>query len=243
MLRSLGVRARSGVAAFEAAATLEELEAAQVEVMGRKSPVQRDPEVAGRPRSRRPHARRPGGERGASRRCRQRSPPDARRSSGSPRTPCSTPTGSTCRCRGACRAVGSYHPLTIVEREIVEVFTSLGFRVGGGARGRGRLAQLPGAQHPSRPSRAHDEGLPVRERAGASGAAAADRDVGRADPHDAVAAAARLRCGAGARLPPRDGRPDPPARLPSDRGAGGGRGHHVRRPQGHPRGDREGDVR
>ena len=59
---------------------------------------------------------------------------------------------------------GSLHPLTIVEREIVGVFMSLGLPRGRRPRDRGRLAQLPGAEHPARPPRAYDEGLAVRRR-------------------------------------------------------------------------------
>ena len=49
---------------------------------------------------------------------------------------------------------GSLHPLTLAEHEIVDIFTSPRLPRRGGPRDRGRLAQLPGAQHPARSSRA-----------------------------------------------------------------------------------------
>ena len=139
---------------------------------------------------------------------------------------------------------GSLHPLTLVEREIVEVFARSGSASCEGPGDRGRLAQLPGAQHPARSPRAHDEGLAVRRDPGAPRAAAADRDHRGPDPHDAVAAAARLhrrrRAGSiGAR------RADA-THLPVFHQVEGlvvDEGITFAAPQGHARGDREGAVR
>ena len=112
-------------------------------------------------------------------------------------------------CPGGAPRLGSLHPLTIVEREIVDVFTSLGFRVAEGPEIEDdwhnfQALNIP----PDHPARTMKDSLYV-ERARPPRAAAAHRDVGGADPHDAVAAAARLRRGAGPRVPPRDRRPDP----------------------------------
>ena len=63
---------------------------------------------------------------------------------------------------GAAPGPGSLHPLTLVERRDRRGLHPDGLSRGRGPRDRGRLAQLPGAEHPARPSRAHDEGLALR---------------------------------------------------------------------------------
>ena len=204
--------------------------------MGRKSPFSAHPEVAGRPRPRRPPASGSARERGARRAAGRRRTRGARRWNCSPRTRCSTPTALDMSLPGRVPAAGllpSPHDRRAPDRRRVH---EPGVPGRGRPGGRGRLAQLPGAEHPPRSPGPHDEGLVVRERAGSSRVAAADRDLGRAGPHDAVAAAPRVRRCARALLPARDGRSDAPPGLPSGRGVGGRRGHHVRRPQGHARG-------
>ena len=109
MLRSLEVERDRGLGLIEAAATPEQLEAAQVEAMGRRSPfsaIQRSlgpcpPRTASawaEPRTR------------CGPRCRPRSLPAERPSSGWPKTPCSMPTGSTCHCPDGRRAWGRSTP-------------------------------------------------------------------------------------------------------------------------------------
>ena len=108
---------------------------------------------------------------------------------------------------------------------------------------RGRLAQLPGAQHPARSPRADDEGHDLPRDPGADRPGAADRDLRGADPHDAVTAAARAHRVAGPRVPARDLRRHAPARVPPGGVPGRRRGHHVRAPEGHARDRGQGAVR
>jgi phenylalanyl-tRNA synthetase alpha chain len=131
MLRSLEVERDRGVTLFEGASTLDELEAAQVEVMGRKAPFSAIQKALGA------------------------LPPDDRKRVGQAANEVRTALQSALAARrehlehqaedalleadrldmtlpGRAARVGSFHPLTIVEREAVEVFTSLGFRVAEG---------------------------------------------------------------------------------------------------------------
>ena len=131
MLRSLAAERDRGVAAFEGAATLDDLEAAQVDVMGRRSPfstIQRS--LGGLD----PDDRRRVGQVVNEVRAALRAASDGRREAleiiaedallDADRIDMSLP--------GRVPKLGSYHPLTIVEREVVDVFTSLGFRVAEG---------------------------------------------------------------------------------------------------------------
>ncbi|MGZ8631510.1 MAG: phenylalanine--tRNA ligase subunit alpha [Actinomycetota bacterium] len=131
MLRSLSAERDRGAAAFEGAATLDELEAAQVDVMGRKSPFSVIQKSLG---GLDPDDRRRIGQVVNEVRTALREALEARRDAlellaedallDADRIDMSLP--------GRVPKLGSHHPLTIVERELIEVFTSLGFRVAEG---------------------------------------------------------------------------------------------------------------
>jgi phenylalanyl-tRNA synthetase alpha chain len=131
MLRSLVAERDRGVAAFERAATLDELEAAQVAVMGRKSPFSSIQRSLG---GLNPDERRRVGQVVNEVRTALRAASEERREAlellaedallDADRVDMSLP--------GRVPKLGSYHPLTIVEREIVDIFASLGFRVAEG---------------------------------------------------------------------------------------------------------------
>ena len=131
MLRSLSAERDRGAAAFEGATTLDELEAAQVDVMGRKSPFSVIQKSLG---GLDPDDRRRIGQVVNEVRTALREALEARRDAlellaedallDADRIDMSLP--------GRVPKLGSYHPLTIVERELIEVFTSLGFRVAEG---------------------------------------------------------------------------------------------------------------
>ena len=136
---------------------LDDLEAAQVDVMGRRSPFSRS---SGRWAAFDPDDRRRVGHVNEVRALRAAS--DERREALEliAEDACSTPTASTCRCRGGCQ-LGSYHP-----RQPSSVRSWTSSRASGSGWLRGprsrRLAQLPGAEHPGGPPRSNDEGLVVR---------------------------------------------------------------------------------
>ena len=239
-LRALDAERERGLALFALADDAEALEAAQTAVMGRRSRfgelqralgamVEDDRREVGKAANAvRAGAPFGGAWRRSAMQPSERSPgsrPDRLSSAGAPATS---------------RIPASPHPGGVRARRHLPAPGIPGRR---GPRDRGRLAQLPGAEHPARPSGAHDEGLAVRQRARPPGAAPAHGDQRRPDPHDAVAAAARLRRGARPRLPARDGRRHALARLPPARGPRRRRGHHVRGSQGHAGGGRQGIVR
>ena len=78
------------------------------------------------------------------------------------------------------------------ERELEDVFVSLGLPGGRRARGRGRLAQLRGAELPARAPGTRDAGHALRGPRRARAGAAAHAHVAGADPGDGDAAAADL---------------------------------------------------
>jgi phenylalanyl-tRNA synthetase alpha chain len=131
MLRSLVAERDRGVTAFEAAVSLDELEASQVDVMGRRSAFSAIQKALG---GLEPDDRRRVGQAAnearealraalaAARQRLERAAEDALLDAD--RLDMTLP-GRTPR-------IGSFHPLTIVEREAVEIFTSLGFRVAEG---------------------------------------------------------------------------------------------------------------
>jgi phenylalanyl-tRNA synthetase alpha chain len=131
MLRSLDHERQRGVALFEGAASLDELDAAQVVVMGRRSPFSRIQKGLG---SLEPGDRKRVGQEANEAREALQAALAARRETlerlaedallEADRLDMSLP--------GRMPRVGSFHPLTIVEREAVEVFTNLGFRVAEG---------------------------------------------------------------------------------------------------------------
>jgi phenylalanyl-tRNA synthetase alpha chain len=131
MLRSLAAERDRGLSLFEQAATLDELEGAQVEVMGRRSPFSTIQKSLGGlgpdDRKRVGHAANEVREAlraalAAAREAIERTAEDALLVAD--RLDMSLP--------GRAPRIGSFHPLSIVEREAVEVFTSLGFRVAEG---------------------------------------------------------------------------------------------------------------
>ena len=109
--------------------------------------------------------------------------------------------------------------------------------------GRGRLAQLRGAQHGARASRPLDAGHALRRAGGARADPAAHAHVAGADPHDGAHAAADLRGGARPHLSQRDAVAAALAGVPPDRSAGGRPRHHPRRSLRHHRDVRARAVR
>ena len=81
------------------------------------------------------------------------------------------------------RQRGHLHLVTQVQRELEDIFVGMGYRVVAGSRGRGRLAQLRGAQHAARPSRPLDAGHALRRARRARAGDAAHAHVAGADPH------------------------------------------------------------
>ena len=93
-------------------------------------------------------------------------------------------TRSTSRLGGHGRRRGHLHLVTQVQRELEDIFVRPGLPRGGGPRGRGRLAQLRGAQHGARPPGPLDAGHALRRARRARAGAAAHAHVAGADPHD-----------------------------------------------------------
>ena len=128
MVTQLEAELARGRAAFEAATTLEELEAAQVSVLGRKAPFSQLQRGLG---SLEEAQRRTVGARVNAVRAALTDSLEARRAEfreaadstllEADRIDLSLP--------GRRPRAGSLHPLTLVEREVIEVFVSLGFRV------------------------------------------------------------------------------------------------------------------
>jgi phenylalanyl-tRNA synthetase alpha chain len=131
MLRTLDTELERGLALAGEASSLPDLEAAEVAVLGRKAPFSQVQRSLG---SLEHHDRREVGARANEVRDALRASFDARRDELT--TLAETALLSADRAdltlpgRGA--PSGSRHPLTIVEDELVEVFTSLGFRVAEG---------------------------------------------------------------------------------------------------------------
>ena len=131
MLRTLEAERVRGETLFRAAASLEELDAAQVESMGRRSRFSEIQKSLGSlvPADR----KRVGQAANAARQAMQDALDERRRSLErlaeeallqADRLDMTLP--------GRAPRVGSFHPLTIIEREAVEIFTRLGFRVAEG---------------------------------------------------------------------------------------------------------------
>jgi phenylalanyl-tRNA synthetase alpha chain len=131
MLRSIAAERERGVAMFSEAGDTDALETAQVEVLGRRSPFSAIQKALGglEPDDRKRVGQAANEARDAlrsaladAREALERSAEDALLDAD--RVDMSLP--------GRAPRVGSYHPLTIVEREAVGIFTSLGFRVAEG---------------------------------------------------------------------------------------------------------------
>jgi len=103
-----------------------------------------------------------------------------------------------------------------------------GLHAGQGSGGRDRLVQLRSPQHPSGPSGRRRAGHPLS----GPGNPSAEPHLSGADPDHGGARPADPDPGAGDGLSPGHGRRHPHARLHADRGAGCGRGHHLRGPEG-----------
>ena len=131
LLRTFAAERDRGVARFAQAATLDELESAQVEVMGRKSPLSAAQKALGGLSE---EERRTVGKAANDTRTALTDALEGRREelrSGAEavllqadRVDLTLP--------GRRARPGSLHPLSVVERELVEVFTNLGFRVAEG---------------------------------------------------------------------------------------------------------------
>lgn len=131
MLRSLAAERDRGIELFERADTLEALEAAQVEIMGRRSELSSIQRSLGTLDD--AERRRVGQATNEARAALQRAL-DARRTALERRAEDALLEGDRLDMTlpGRSPRVGSRHPLTIVERELVEVFTGLGYRVAEG---------------------------------------------------------------------------------------------------------------
>ena len=131
MLRSLAHERERGLASFAEAASIDELDAAQIEIMGRRSPFSTIQKGLG---SLGPDDRKRVGQAANEARETLQAALARRREAlerlvedallEADRLDMTLP--------GRAPRVGSFHPLTIVEREAVGVFTSLGFRVAEG---------------------------------------------------------------------------------------------------------------
>jgi phenylalanyl-tRNA synthetase alpha chain len=131
MRRTLETERDRGVARFSAAATLEDLESAQVEVLGRKAPFSQVQKALGGLSH---EERREIGLLANEGRAALTAALEARRESlrYEAEGALLESDGVDLSLPGRRGRSGSLHPLTIVEREIVGVFTSLGFRVAEG---------------------------------------------------------------------------------------------------------------
>ena len=109
------------------------------------------------------------------------------------------------------RALGTLHPLTLVRREIEQIFLGLGFEVRTGPLDRDRVEQLRRAQHAARSPRARHAGHLLRR----GRAHPALAHLAGADPHHAGRAAAGADRRARQRLPARRRR-HPHADVPPD---------------------------
>jgi phenylalanyl-tRNA synthetase alpha chain len=131
MLRSLAAERDRGIELFERADTLEALEAAQVEITGRRSELSSIQRSLGTLDD--AERRRVGQATNEARAALQRAL-DARRTALERRAEDALLEGDRLDMTlpGRAPRVGSRHPLTIVERQLVEVFTGLGYRVAEG---------------------------------------------------------------------------------------------------------------
>src|SRR6266540_1905831 len=113
----------------------------------------------------------------------------------------------------------------------------------GGPRGRDRLVQLHGPEHPRGPPRPEGEGHDLPRHPRPTGPPAPHGDQRDADPVHGAAGPAGVRGGAGTGVPPGHARPHPHAGVPPGRGPGRGRGPVDDGPPGDAGGVRPGHVR
>ena len=201
MLEQLESELARGRAAFEAATTLEELEAAQVSVLGRKAPFSQLQRGLG---SLEEAQRRTVGARVNAVRAALTDSLEARRAEfrdaadstllEADRIDLSLP--------GRRPRSGSLHPLTLVEREVIEVFVRLGFRVVQGPEIEDDWHNFQALNIPiDHPARTMKDSLFVAI-PGHPELLLANGDQRGPDPHDAVAATAGVHHRAGPGLPP-----------------------------------------
>jgi phenylalanyl-tRNA synthetase alpha chain len=128
MLRSLAHERERGLASFRDARSIEELDAAQVDIMGRRSPFSTIQKGLG---SLDPDDRKRVGQAANETRETLQAALAGRREALErlAEDALLETDGLDMSLPGRAPRVGSFHPLTIVEREAVGVFTSLGFRV------------------------------------------------------------------------------------------------------------------
>ena len=123
---------------------------------------------------------------------------------------------------------GSVHPVTLVRRELIDIFAGMGFDVfEGPERNRKGLLQFPGAQHPRRSPRARHAGYLLYHGRILTSLA----DILGADSRHGEQKAAHQGFESGQGVPLRLGR-DPFAHVPPDGGAGRRQGHHPQRFEG-----------
>ena len=126
--------------------------------------------------------------------------------------------------------LGSLHPVTLVIREMEEIFAELGYSVAEGPEVEDDYHNFEALNFPHGPSGARHAGHLLH----GGRPAAAHPHLAGADPHHAGAQAADPRHLPGPGVPQRQ-RPAPLADVPPGRGAGGGRGDHRRPSQGDAR--------
>jgi len=131
LLRTFATERDRGVARFEHAATLDELELAQVDVMGRKSTLSAAQKALGglSEEERRSVGKAANDTRTALTGTLERRREELRSAA---ETLLLRADGIDLTLPGRRPRPGSLHPLSVVERELVEVFTNLGFRVAEG---------------------------------------------------------------------------------------------------------------
>ena len=157
--------------------TLEELEAAKTAVLGRKTPIRRGPARARLARSRGSTRRRACSRTRSATRCRRPSRSAEPRSRRADESRLLEADGVDVTLPGPASAPGLAAPARARGAPDRRGVHPAGLPGGRGSGDRGRLAQLPGAEHPARPSRAHHEGLALRGRPRPS--CSAHRDVAR----------------------------------------------------------------
>ncbi len=219
----------SALAAIAAAASLAELDEQRVRYLGKKGELtqhlkqlgQLDPD-ARRARGAEINALKEQLEQGLAARKEQLEAQELARKLWSERVDVTLP--------GRRQAMGGLHPVTRTIERMEAFFESVGFEVVEGPGDRGRLAQLRGAEHPARASRARDaRHLLHRPDHGAAhphlaGAGAGHAVDGAADPRDLPGAGVPLRF-----------RPHALADVPPGGRAGDRRGHRHAGSQGHGR--------
>ena len=130
---------------------------------------------------------------------------------------------------------GGLHPITIVRRQIEDIFLRMGYSIADGPEVENDFHNFEALNFPpDHPARDSQDTLLVDRKARLA-AAAAHAHLAGPDPRDAPARRAAAPDRAGARLPQGRGRRDALAGLPPGRGPRRGPGHLDGRPEGHGR--------